>query len=126
MLVVDASAIAELLLDTPTGHRVAALIEDQDLMAPQLLAVEVASVLRGWVLGRGLSPTRAQDALEDLADLGIDWEDLPPLIDGIWSLRHNLSCYDAAYVVLARAVSCKLLTCDERLARVAPDVAFLP
>lgn len=126
MLVVDASAIAELLLDTPTGRRVATLIEDEDLIAPQLLAIEVSSVLRGWVLGRGLSPTRAQDALQDLAELGLNWEDLPPLIEEVWSLRHNLSCYDAVYVVLARAVSCNLLTCDERLARIAPDVALLP
>lgn len=126
MLVVDASAIAELLLDTPAGRRVAALVVEEDLVAPQLLVVEVASVLRGWVLGRGLDAGRAELALEDLDDLGIEWEDLPPLVGDAWALRNNFSCYDAVYVALARTLQCKLLTCDARLARSAHDVAILP
>lgn len=101
MLVVDASAMAELLLDTDVGRRVATLIKEEEVFAPQLLAIEVASVLRRWMFARHRSPDRAHDALRNLADLGFVWEDLPPLRDGIWNLRNNYSCYDASHPVLA-------------------------
>ena len=126
MFVVDASAVAELLLDTPSGRGVADLIGDDPITAPQLLAVEVASVLRGWVRGRGLDVARTRGALDDMNDLGILWEDAPPLVPGAWELRDNLSSYDAVYVVLAQALACPLVTCDARLARAAPDVAVVP
>ena len=38
------------------------------------------------------------------------------LTSRIWSLRHNLSAYDASYVALAEALDCPLLTADARLA----------
>jgi predicted nucleic acid-binding protein len=39
-----------------------------------------------------------------------------PLLDRIWSLRHNLTAYDASYVALAEALDVPLVTADERLA----------
>lgn len=39
------------------------------------------------------------------------------LLDRVWQLRDNLSSYDAAYVALAEALDCALLTGDRRLAR---------
>jgi predicted nucleic acid-binding protein len=38
------------------------------------------------------------------------------LLDGIWSLRKNLTAYDAAYVALARLLGGTLVTRDEKLA----------
>jgi predicted nucleic acid-binding protein len=35
----------------------------------------------------------------------------------MWSLRANLSSYDACYVALARALGCSLLTVDRRMSR---------
>ena len=52
------------------------------------------------------------------------------LLRAQWKLRHNVSAYDAAYVVLARRFDVPLLTTDGRLARAAGDlqvdVRFVP
>lgn len=126
MLVVDASAVTELLLNTPTGRRVAELVGETRITAPQLLSVEVASILQGWVQLRGLPAARARDALVDLEELRIEWADLPPLLLAAWDLRNEISCMDAVYVALARQRSCPLITCNPQLARAAPDVAITP
>ena len=43
----------------------------------------------------------------------------------IWQLRHNLSAYDAAYVVLAEKLGATLLTRDARLASAAGHAATI-
>src|SRR6266851_6500952 len=68
MIVVDASAITEFLLQTEVGARVERRLyrEDEDLHAPHLLDVEVLSALRRLVQAREVEGNRAQEALDDL------------------------------------------------------------
>ncbi len=92
---------------------VRALLAGEDLHAPALLDFEVVSALRG-----NLSATRAQDALTDFDDLAVRrWPSADALRRRAFQLRVNMSAYDAAYVVLAEALDCPLLTWDLRLAR---------
>lgn len=86
--------------------------------APTLLDVEIASVLRGRTLGGELSVARAQEMLDDFADLPVRrWEFADGFRRRALQLRNNVSCYDAAYVSLAEALECPLVTRDGRLAR---------
>lgn len=119
MIVVDASALLELLLLTPTGLDVAARVfaTDTTLHAPELLDLEVAQVLRRYQRDGELSAERAAQALDDLADLRIDRHPHLPLLARVWELRDNLTAYDAAYVALAELLDAPLLTCDARLGR---------
>ncbi|MCW2995331.1 MAG: PilT protein domain protein [Conexibacter sp.] len=123
-LVVDASALAELLLARPAAAAVAEQFarHGYDLHAPHLLDVEVLSALR-QVVARGDADTeRAEQALEDLLDLPIERHGHDILAGRIWALRESFSAYDAAYVALAELVSddgVSLLTADARLARAA-------
>jgi predicted nucleic acid-binding protein len=123
VIVVDASAILDLLLWTPA----APAIEDrlfatgESLHAPHLLDLEVAQVLRRYSLAGELAATRGQQALEDLAALPITRYPHDLFLLRIWALRHNLTAYDAAYVALAESLGATLLTRDERL-RAAPGV----
>lgn len=124
MLVVDASAITDLLLERPSAQRIGAhLLEHSfDLHAPHLLDVEVLSALRRVVAAQHASPARAQEALRDLADLPIERYPHQMLVRRVWSLRENLSSYDAVYLALAEALSDEgtpLLTTDVRFARAA-------
>jgi predicted nucleic acid-binding protein len=124
MLVVDASAVAELLLGRPAGESVARQLRKHafDLHAPHLVDVEVLSALRRAVAAGYASPTRAGQAVADLLDLPIERYGHDALIPRMWELRENFSVYDAAYVALAEAIAddgAPLLTADARLARAA-------
>lgn len=125
-LVVDASAVAEILVGSARGSAAALLLADHVLIAPSHLSAEVASVVRGWSLGGHVTDDQALALLADFVDLGVEPIDMADLLPEVWSLRHNLTAYDALYVVLARATDCRLLTLDSRLASAAPDCALLP
>ena len=118
MIVLDASALVELLLGTDQGRSIAARIADPGLglHAPHLADVEVTQALRRYVREGELDPASAATALEELRSLDLERHGHEPLLDRVWALRHNLTAYDAVYVALAEALDSALLTCDGRLA----------
>ena len=119
MIVVDASALLEFLLQTPLGTRVEArLVRDRDeFHAPHLADVEVTQGLRRLVRAGEVSPARAADAIADLADLDLHRHPHVDLLMRAWKLRENITAYDAMYVALAEALDASLVTCDRPLAR---------
>lgn len=117
MLVVDASVVAVALADDGRdGDHARRRLRGERLAAPELLDLEVASVLRRQLAAGRLDPRRADLALADLVDLPIRRESHRPLLARCWELRANLTAYDAAYVALAEALGVDLLTADARLA----------
>jgi len=118
VIIVDASALLEILLNTPSGGAVASRLfsNDEALHAPHLLDVEIAQVLRRYALIGELEPVRGLQAMEDLIDLPITRYPHDLLLPRIWELRYNLTAYDAAYVALAEALAAPLVTRDARLA----------
>jgi predicted nucleic acid-binding protein len=118
VIVVDASVLATGLADDgPDGDRVRSRLRDEQLIAPHLVDLEVTSVWRRLVAGGALDERRASFALADLASLRLTRAPHGPLLDRCWTLRHNLTVYDAAYVALAELMDVGLLTADVRLAR---------
>jgi predicted nucleic acid-binding protein len=119
VIVLDASAVIELLLQTATGKRVARRIaaRSQGLHSPHLVDVEVLQVLRRWEARGALSSDRAAEAVVDLAQLDLRRHPHDVLSSRIWELRANVTAYDAAYLALAEALRAPLLTTDGRLAR---------
>ena len=121
MIVLDASALVELLLGTELGRAIGARLADPalGLHVPHLADVEVAQTLRRYVRERELDHASAASALEDLHSLDLERHPHEPLLDRVWALRQNLTAYDAVYVALAEALDTTLLTCDRKLARAA-------
>jgi predicted nucleic acid-binding protein len=118
VIVLDASAVLELLLGTPAGLEVGAHLIDPAvaLHAPHLIDVDVAPVLRRYVREAQLTDEDAVNAVRDLRDLNLTRHAHEPLLDRVWALRANFSAYDAVYVALAEMLDASLVTCDRRLA----------
>lgn len=120
-MVLDASAVVELLLGTERGDAVAAAVRERGaesgLHAPDLLDVEVAQVIRRYAAHDVLTDARGAAALELLGQLPVTRHPGRILLPRIWALRENLTAYDAAYIALAEALDVPLLTCDGRLGR---------
>ena len=119
MIVLDASAVVELLLDTPAGRRVAILIADArtGLHVPHLIDVETVSALRRLARDRVIEDHDAAGAIEHLLALDLQRHSHEGLLERAWSLRKNITIYDAIYVALAEALGAPLITCDARLSR---------
>ena len=118
MIVLDASAAVDWLLQTVVGQRIENRIysRGESLHAPHLLDLEVAHVLRRLARETTISVQRADHAIQDLQDLRLTRYPHFVFLPQIWRLRHNLSAYDAAYVVLAEELGATLLTRDARVA----------
>jgi len=123
LIVVDASAILELLLRTPGSAAIESRIfrHKETTHVPALLDLEVAQVLRRYVARGEVAPGRAGVALDLLTGFPMTRYTHEPLLKRIWGLRENLTAYDAAYVALAEALHAPLVTCDARLAS-APGI----
>lgn len=118
LAVVDASVLAVFYAaDDPRHSLVAERLQVGDaLFAPAHLDAEIVSALRGMARrNRGLEQV-VPSALAHLTGFPIRRMPLPPLLERMWELRHNITAYDAAYVALAERLDAVLITCDARLA----------
>lgn len=118
MIVIDASALLEILLRTDRADRLMerAFSASEQMHAPQLLDIEITQVLRRLTRQKEITVARAEQALRDLADLVVERHEHQALVQRIWQFRDSLSAYDGAYVALAEALAAPLLTCDAKLA----------
>lgn len=118
-LVVDASAIVAALVDTGPAGRWAESLLTYDLVAPHLLPVEVAGVLRRSAGAGEISDDVASLGHGDLVDLRIRLFPYQLVATRVWELRHNVGAYDAWYVAVAELLEAPLATLDRRLAAAA-------
>lgn len=118
MIVLDASAAIDWLLQTPAGTRIEHRIysQNESLHCPHVMDLEVAQVLRRLVRESAISAHRAQEAIHDLMDLKITRYPHFVFLPRLWHYRHNFSAYDAAYVTLAEELDATLITRDSKLA----------
>jgi predicted nucleic acid-binding protein len=118
VIVVDASAMLEVLLRTASAPRVEDRLfaPGETLHAPHLIDIEVAQVLRRYVAAGEADASRGRDALTDLDDLALTRYPHDFLLPRVWELRNNLSAYDAVYIALAEALDAPLVTRDQKLA----------
>ena len=123
MIVVDTSAILRALADEKPDDTLLRRLAGTPMHVPHLIDVEVLHALRGLVLGRKISPDRANDARRDFAALPLTRYPMRDLGDRVWHLRNNLTAYDACYVALAEALDCPLVTSDAKLEKASGHYA---
>lgn len=127
MIALDASSVVDWLLQTSAGQSIEKRIysRNETLHAPHLLDLEVTQVLRRLALQGVVPVRRADEAFRDLLYLRINRYSHLVLLPRIWQLRHNLSAYDAAYVVLAEKLGTALVARDGRLASASGHAAAI-
>jgi predicted nucleic acid-binding protein len=119
-VVVDASVLAAALLDSgKEGRWAEGVIAADRAAAPELVLVEVSTVLRRLESARAISAFEANAAQRDLMRLDLELFPYGPFAERIWELRDNVTAYDGWYVALAEALHCSLATLDKRLTRAA-------
>ena len=125
MIVLDASAAVDWFLQTAGGRRIDKRLYslNESLHAPHVIDLEVAQVIRRLVREGIVSERRGGEVMQDLLDTRITRYPHILLLERIWQLRHNLSAYDAAYVVLAEKLGATLITRDSRLAAASGHTA---
>ncbi len=118
MLVVDASVLVTALGDDGADGDVARRrLRDATLVAPEIVDLEVSSVLRRLLRLERLTRRRAELALSDLIDLPLQRVSHRPLLPRCWTLRHTMTVYDASYVALAEELEATFVTADASLSR---------
>jgi len=118
VIVIDASAAVEVLLQTPAAGKIATRIFDpaETLHAPHLIDLEIAQVLRRYLQTKQADEQRCETALQDWLVFPIRKYAHEHLLTRVWELRDNVTAYDGVYIALADALDAPLLTRDKRLA----------
>lgn len=127
MIVLDASAALEILL---RGGRCESLVNRvldarEPIAAPHLLDLEIAQVLRRYVMAREIDAARAEEAMDDYRDMQVARYPHDALLGRVWELQVNCTTYDASYIALAEALGCPLVTCDAALAKIPGHAAAI-
>jgi len=119
MIVLDASAVVEMLIGGPWSESLREEVANCNdaIVAPHLLDIEVISALRSLASGKRIDPYVTAELLSGLTTLPIRRYAHAPLFERIWELRHNFTAYDGAYIALAEQLDALLYTCDEKLVK---------
>jgi predicted nucleic acid-binding protein len=116
-VVIDASALVDLIVQSERAPAVAQAVGATEMVAPDLVNPEVLSILRRLERTGALAARQAVQAVDDLMDAPVRRFSTLPLLAEAWTLRANVSAADACYVVLARILRCPLVTADRKLSR---------
>jgi predicted nucleic acid-binding protein len=119
-VVVDASAIVDVLAGTRYAIPVSERLQDTLWHAPAHLDAEVLSALGRLARAGHLQEAEIEARLSLLASMPVQRELLPSLLPGAWARRADLRLVDALYVELASRLDAPLVTTDQRLARATP------
>jgi len=118
VIVVDASVVVQTLLQLDGAAAIQRRLDEVggSLHAPHLLELEVANSFRKLALRKLIDSAQGAMAIVHLRAFGVRLYPHGYLLERIWSLRHNLTPYDASYIALAEMLDAPLLTRDRRLA----------
>ncbi len=119
--------VVSALVDTgPDGQWAEQLLQNNEIVAPSLLQVECTNVLRRLTTSGKIIDLDASMAHRDLMLLPISLFPFEPFAERVWTLRNNLSSYDAWYVAVAESLNIPLATLDIKLTNASgPGCKFI-
>lgn len=126
MIVLDSSALVDVLVDQEHAGWVLDHMQSQELLIPGHQPAEVLSAIARLERAGVLTEGEATDALD--AASALHHELVPPTTAHIrraFELRAHIRVLDGLYVALAEERRVPLLTTDQRLARADPPCEVL-
>ena len=116
MIVVDTSALVDLLLEAPPNTSLIGRFGDvMEMHVPHLIDVEFLSVVRRLEGRRSLTVEQAELSLRKFGQLPLHRYPHGSLSSRVWQLRQSLTAYDGQYVALAEILGLPLITCDLKM-----------
>jgi predicted nucleic acid-binding protein len=118
MIVLDASAIVDVLVGRPAQDWVLSQMHGERLFAPSHQPAEVLSAVARLVRGGQLQEPDARQATRDF--VGLEQTFIVPTTDHLGralDLQPRVRVLDGLYVAVAESLSCPVITTDLRLAR---------
>lgn len=137
MSCVDSSVAVKWLLREQHSRQARALLREQldqqeAIVAPALLPMEVANILRQRIRSGTFTPVQAQRRLTRFLALPLTFSASPEFYSRALSIAvdHNLpAVYDALYLAVAESFMCPLWTADQKLIRTVgqqfPSLRFI-
>jgi predicted nucleic acid-binding protein len=117
VIVLDASALVDAVLDQPTAGWVLNEIAAEEVNAPAHQPAEVLSALARLVRATQIDSKAAHAALDEA--LALPQRFVTPTAGHVrlaYALRDRIRVVDGLYVALAHELACPLVTTDQRLA----------
>lgn len=124
-LVVDASALVDVLVGSPIAGDVVEALRGAELYAPAHFDAEILSALGRLQRSGHLTPRQVASRLDRVSNSPVIRQPLPPLLAGAWSRRRNLRLVDALYVELASQLGTQVASTDHGLSRASSLVKLI-
>jgi predicted nucleic acid-binding protein len=117
VIVLDSSVVIDAFQDLACAEKLRDLVLTNTIVAPDHINLEVIYTLRRYELEKTITKAFANQCLKVFAAMPLKRYSCATMISEISALRHNVTAYDAPFVILAKQLGAPLLTHDERLAR---------
>jgi predicted nucleic acid-binding protein len=124
-VVVDASAMVDLLVGSAVSAAVRQRLRGCELHTPAHFDAEVLSALGRLVHGRHFSARLATSRVDSLRNAPIERHLLTELVNGAWGRRNNLRVVDAIYAELSEQIEAILVTTDAKMAAAVADADLI-
>jgi predicted nucleic acid-binding protein len=119
-LVVDASAMVDMLVGSHVGIDVGERLRDKDVHVPAHFDAEVISALGRLHRAGDLTQDQVEERVDLTAEAPIQRHLLAPLLQGAWQRHHNVRIVDALYIELATHINARIMTTDAGMASASP------
>lgn len=124
-LVLDASAMVDLLIEAPNADRVQARLASATVHVPGHFDAEVLSAVARLVRAGDVTDDRATEHLAQLVTAPYIRHDIAPLVMGAWQRRGSMRVADALYVELGMRIGVPVVTTDAGMAAAASNAELI-
>lgn len=124
-VVLDASAMVDLLIGGPAADAVRARLTDTAVHVPAPFEAECLSALARLTRAHHLTVTQTTAHLDRLVAMPCTRHDTTPLVLGAWQRRGSMRVVDALYVELGLRLDIPVVTTDAGMAAAAPNAELI-